>query len=235
MYRRISFSIVFILCVINCDITQAIVQYTVTDLGTLGGTESKAYGVNDSGQVVGYADTTGNAARHAFFYSGSTMTDLGTLGGSFSQALGINYSGQIVGVAGIAGNVSDHAFRYSGSTMTNMGTLGGTDSSASCINTSGQIVGWSETTNNAAQHAFLYNGSTMKDLNTLIDSSSGWTLQYAQDINNTGQIAGAGLINGHSHAFLLTPVPEPSTCMLLGSTLLGLGWVASVRRRMAKK
>ena len=57
---------------------------TMTDLGTLGGTNSVAYGINASGQVVGYAHTTGNAAAHAFLYSGSTMTDLGTLGGTYS-------------------------------------------------------------------------------------------------------------------------------------------------------
>ena len=98
MNRHISFLTVLILCFLICGTAQAVVQYTVTDLGTLGGTDSYAYGINASGQVVGYCHTTGNAADHAFLYSGSTMTDLGTLGGTDSYANGINDSGQVVGM-----------------------------------------------------------------------------------------------------------------------------------------
>ena len=43
------------------------------------------------------------------------------------------------------------------------------------------------------------------DLNTLIPPDSGWELQSAEDINNAGQIVGAGTIHGQHHAFLLTP------------------------------
>src|SRR5262245_46099063 len=59
-------------------------SYAVTDLGTLGGTASYAYGINSAGQVVGYAYTSDNAATiHAFLYQdGVGMKDLGTLGGS---------------------------------------------------------------------------------------------------------------------------------------------------------
>ena len=55
------------------------IDSALTDLGTLGG-RSLAYGINDSGQVVGVARPLGNTVN-AFLYSGSTMTDLGTLGG----------------------------------------------------------------------------------------------------------------------------------------------------------
>ncbi len=81
-------------------------SYTAIDLGTLGGTTSRAYGINASGQIVGYAYTSGNSAQHATLFSGtgSGNTDLGTLGGTDSGAYGINASGQIVGWATTSGN-----------------------------------------------------------------------------------------------------------------------------------
>ena len=51
------------------------------DLGTLGGTYSVGFAINDSGQVTGTADTADGAADHAFLWDGTTMQDLGTLGG----------------------------------------------------------------------------------------------------------------------------------------------------------
>ena len=69
------------------------------DLGTLGGTyKLRPYGINNSGQVVGYA-LPAAAPTHAFLYSGGSMQDLGTLGGTSSFANGINNSGQVVGWA----------------------------------------------------------------------------------------------------------------------------------------
>src|SRR5437016_12602987 len=60
--------------------------YTITDLGTLGGSFSVALGVNSRGQVIGNSFTTGDQALHAFIYSDGRMRDLGTLGGSSSSA-----------------------------------------------------------------------------------------------------------------------------------------------------
>jgi probable HAF family extracellular repeat protein len=70
----------------------------ILDLGTLGGTLSRAYAINASGQVAG-ASTTATGATHAFLWTpGQGMQDLGTLGGGpSSTARGINDQGQVVG------------------------------------------------------------------------------------------------------------------------------------------
>jgi len=178
----------------------------MSDLGTLGGTHSIAYGINNSGQIAGYSDIAGNVASHAFLYSGGIMNDLGTLGGAYSYAYSINDSGHVVGWSQTS-DAAHHAFLYSGGGMSDLGTLGGSASSALGINASGQVVGFSDVAGDAIYHAFIYNGGIMTDLNTLLVSNdAAWILYKATAINDAGQITGTGITNGHTHAFLLSPI-----------------------------
>ncbi len=119
--------------------------------------------------------------------------------------------------------------------MTDLGTLPGfSESQANGINDGGQVVGWAYA-DDGTNRAFLYNNGKMTDLNTLIDLASGWTLTWANAINDNGQIVGWGTdLNGTGQydAFLLTPVPEPSTLVLLGigaASLLAYAWRKRIR------
>ncbi len=61
-------------------------RYTITDLGTLGGTFSDVGGVNNQGAVSGFSTLPGDMVTHAFLWQRGQMTDLGTLGGPDSRA-----------------------------------------------------------------------------------------------------------------------------------------------------
>lgn len=178
----------------------------MVDLGTLGGNSSTGSGINNRGQVVGYAyNASGNFL--AFLYSAGKMQSLGTLGGDWSLATAINDQTQITGQAYTPGNLQAHAFLYSKGTMIDLGVLpGGVYSRGESINRYGVVVGQSTVLSHEflEYHAFVYSNGKMQDLNDLIPPRTGWLLSEATGINDNGQIAGYGSINGETHAFLLT-------------------------------
>jgi probable HAF family extracellular repeat protein len=202
------------------------VNQLMVDLGTLGGAESAAHGVNDAGIIVGYSYLSNNnppARYHAFMLTpvGDTwfvdanndgandlMLDLGTLGGHNSWARAINNSNQVVGESDTA-DFNTHAFLWSGGVMTDLGTLGGRSSSAAAINEQGHVVGWAE---NAAgqRRAFIWINGVMTDLNSALlfgQSLGGLVLTEARGINDAGQIVGFASRpgGGESRPFLFTP------------------------------
>ena len=175
---------------------------TMVDLGTLGGFYSAAFAVNQSNVVVGES-TTIAGETHAFVYSGVSLQDLNTLGGTYSTAFAVNNAGLVLGVSSTTGDVEYHGFVYSGGGMMDLGTLGGNYSTPMALNNLGQVVGNSANSNGNAR-AFLWQNGTMTDLNELLPAGSGWVLENAKFINDSGTIVGTGTTNGVPAWFVLT-------------------------------
>ena len=155
-------------------------SYTITDLGTLGGSSSAGSAINNAGEVTGWSYDASGSTR-AFVYRNGIMTDLGTLGGESSWGTAINDTGQVTGYATTASGAG-RAFLYSNGTMTDIGTLGGVQSWGNGINNLGQITGWAQASSGAGR-AFLYSDGVMTDLGTLNES-------WGNAINNAGYVTG---------------------------------------------
>jgi len=145
-------------------------------------------------------------AYHASRSVGMLMEDLGVLDGEYSEALDINGAGIIVGWSRVGGFT--HAFVWRpGEGMIDL-TPGAIASTANAINEDGDIVGW-------IYDPFLFNRAVIwratgvvVDLNDTLPPSSGWTVAYATDINDHGQIVGYGRYasaGDYDRSFLLTP------------------------------
>ena len=113
-----------------------LVNTLMTDLGTLGGTNSWGRDINNDGTVVGESDVDEGVSQHytrAFQYVDGIMTDLGTLGGNFSSAAAVNDSGAIVGWAE-NDDRNRHAFIYADGEMQDLNDL------ICTVNENGQVI-----------------------------------------------------------------------------------------------
>jgi probable HAF family extracellular repeat protein len=135
----------------------------MVELGSLGGTWSMAYDINNLGQVVGKAKTSLDQT-HAFLWTETGgMMDLGTLGGEMSTAHAINDLGDVVG-SSTTRSGEEHAFLWTrGTGMIDLGALGGDYSHAEDINNHGQIVG-SSRTSSGETHPVLWEKIQMRRL-----------------------------------------------------------------------
>lgn len=205
------------------------------------GVTTLAYGttardINNAGMMAGEQDSGDGVNRAVVWNSDAGMTDIGGLPGSHENAArAINNAGQVVGWSTFPTGPDPWSRGFVWSEAAGFTEIPALADAlrveAYDINDAGVVVGSLEYS--ARHDAFIYTpDSGTVDLNSLLDSASqDWTLSEAYGINNLGQIVGYGFDEtGLQHAFLLTPVPEPSSILAL---LCGLSGVIVLRRRRA--
>lgn len=173
--------------------TYAQSMYTITDIGSFSGEQmSRAFGINNAGEVVGQFDSS-SGNTHAFLYSNGAFSDLGTLGGPSSAAFAINNNGVIVGTSqsyqGNGGLVQ--AFVYTpGIGMTNI-TPPGYQGAALGVNDSGAVVG-SYHAGNLQAMGFAYQNGTFAPLPAFVPNvaNANLSIPVPAAVNASGEIAG---------------------------------------------
>ncbi len=152
----------------NGDLMDLGAQEDLIDLGTLGGDDSSARGLNDLGEVCGWSNRA-DGSYEAFIYRNSTLSGLGVPeDATDSFAFGINEKSEVVGfIKSASGN--ERAVLFKQGEITDLNTLvplagagerGFTElNRAVAINESGQIVGtgtWDDGEGNTFTRGFLF-------------------------------------------------------------------------------
>jgi probable HAF family extracellular repeat protein len=195
----------------------------LTDLGTLGGNESWSTGINDRGQISGFASNTtpDPAAQYvartglapypsatewrAVLWQHGRIRDLGTLGGPDSFGGLLNERGQAAGES-FTNSTANPAtglptldpFLWQAGHMQALGTLGGALGVANWLNNAGEVVGTSDLAGDQTAHPVMWNEGRTLDLGTL-----GGANGVANWVNEAGDIVGGAQTADQSfHGFL---------------------------------
>jgi probable HAF family extracellular repeat protein len=153
-------TILFVILTVSLQSIAQDTRYVLKDLGTLGGTFSFGFAINNKGSVTGFSTTPDDSAMHAFLWREGVMTDLGTLGGINSLARDrLNERDQVAGRSETSisdplgeafclfdNNVVCLPFIWTNGVMTPLPTLGGNNGAAHAINNRDQVVGLAENT-----------------------------------------------------------------------------------------
>lgn len=188
-------------------------QYQVTDLGTLGGASSAAYGINDKGQVVGWANTNAvgvEPAIHAFLWTNGKMQNLDTLPTlerpPGTEAHSINNQGEIAG--GIAPRMG---LSYAKGWLWRNGKLQIIGSDGLAVNDAGEALAIVGDRHNVIWHS----GRTQE-----VPAVPGFQFTVASALNNRGDVAGycengpddiRGFVRLHGNVFLMGVLPGQNT------------------------
>lgn len=172
-------------------------NYTIKDLGTVGGIVPHVTGVNASGSASGWYTSSTGGDRAVHYTDGAGWAAIPGLESLNSYAFGINDRGDIVGYAIFAtGDI--RAFRYTeaGGVEYIAPLDGGTFTIGSGISNNGEVTGYGNSTNGISayrQSAHLL----AQPVATL-----GGTFSGGCGINDNGQVAGIAMTTtGIQHGF----------------------------------
>lgn len=172
-----------------------------------------AFGVNDSGRVVGQGIDPNNAARNVgivYDIGSSAAFEVGALPGfNGALAFGVSNTGYVVG-SSMLNQGSGLPFIWSDANgMVPIPLATGTSQGiARGVNSAGWVVGIDSS---AFAIPFLYDGMTTYRLADLTPAGSGWDLDMntsssALGISDNGIIVGTGVHKGETHAYAMVPM-----------------------------
>jgi len=190
--RHIIAGVAFATAFLLLGICPADGTYIVTDLGTLGGSQSTGLGLSENGLVVGGSYIAGDSKLHPFLWTQGVMQDLGSLAGFGGQAYatGVNSAGTVIGNSGTStlGGCCSLGFVYFNGLIDALPL-----DAATAINEAGLIAGSAHVAPFNQLHAETWDGQSLTDLRTLRNDYDSAT-STANAISNLGVVTGYSTI-----------------------------------------
>jgi hypothetical protein len=179
-----------------------------------------AFGINDSGRIVGTGIDPNNAARNVgmvYDMGNPAAFEVGALpGGNGALAFGVGNGGHVVGSSMMnQGSGMPFIWSNAGGIVAIPLATGTSSGIARAVNSTGWVVGIDSS---AFSIPFLWDGTTTYRIADLLPAGSGWDLSMntsssALGISDNNVIVGTGMHNGVLRAYAMVPVtstPTPS-------------------------
>ncbi|MCX8052812.1 MAG: DUF3466 family protein [Armatimonadetes bacterium] len=177
-----------LLCILAIYPSIVLGDYAPSFLGTLGGEESWATDVNNSGAIVGCSTDASGRQRAFLWTADGGMIDLGTLGGENAAATGINDAGEIVGWSETADGARHAFLRTSEQEMVDLGVLPG-DTASESFAVADIVVGASVGYGSRTRAFFWSVDTNLVELAPLFQGGDTW----AFGVNTANVIVGAAV------------------------------------------
>ncbi|PKN55529.1 MAG: hypothetical protein CVU56_20835 [Deltaproteobacteria bacterium HGW-Deltaproteobacteria-14] len=179
---------------------------------TVCGAEARAIAIDDTGRVLGWAQTPDGDTHAVLWAASGVISDLGTLaGGDTSTPVALAAGGGAVGDSVTAWGQTQAVYWNADLELIGLGTLGLAGSRAVAVDAAGHVAGELVLASGATR-AFLWDeGRGLADLGTL-----GGTSATVAAMNALGQVVGASAVSGGAvHAYVSA---EPATsCVFCAS------------------
>lgn len=187
---------------------------TVITQTTAGGSFfTTAFGINDSGRIVGPGIDPNNAARNVgmvYDIGNANAIEVGALpGANGALAFGVSNGGHVVGSSMMnQGSGLPFIWTQANGIVAIPLPAGTSQGSARAVNATGKAVG---TASSAFAIPFYYDGVNTFRLADMIPGGTGWDLSTntsssALGISDGGVIVGTGVFNGSIHAYAMVPM-----------------------------
>lgn len=200
----------------------------VCDPGVI--TENQLIGVNNANLAVGfYNDIHGDSHGYTFDIATKTFSpDINFPGAVSTVTAAINNLDDITGF--YTDSMGTHGFIDDSGHFTTVDPPGATETQLLGLNDNGIADGFAMI--GGFQHGILYNSLTK--MFTILDPP-GSTQTTLNGLNNAGDVVGFFVdAAGNTDGTLGTPVPEPTTWVMILTGFIGLGWLGLGRSRQSQ-